>query len=145
MGTCLQVWFYYNEGIMSNKLHDWRFTPLFTSLCFQGTYHHKMCAFLSVWRFLLFFICPWTPLFTWCVVSCHMAPCPLSLLIPSYLPAVTISPFPSANHYSLCSSYTFGFCFCLFVWLSICFCFILHIGMKSYKICLSLSDLFHLA
>ena len=49
----------------------------------------KICGFLSVWRFLLFFACPWTPT----VYKMHgfLAPglSPLSLLICSYLPALT--------------------------------------------------------
>lgn len=35
------------------------------------------------------FACPWTLMFIWYVVSCHLAPCPLSLLISNYLCAVT--------------------------------------------------------
>ena len=32
-----------------------------------------------------------SPLFTRCMISCHLAPAPLSLLLPSYLPAITVS------------------------------------------------------
>lgn len=51
----------------------------------------KMYGCLSFWGFLLFFVCPWTLLFTKCVLSCHWACAPLSLLRPSFLPAVTTS------------------------------------------------------
>ena len=57
----------------------------------------KMCGFLSVWRFLLFFVCPldlpcclydaWFPA-TW-----PHAHAPLSLCTPSYLSAPTVIAF----------------------------------------------------
>lgn len=76
---------------MSNKLH-WGagdsplFLPFF--VCLQDTYYPNMCGFLSVWKFLLFFA-HGPLLFASCVVSCRLAPVPLSLFICSYLPAVT--------------------------------------------------------
>lgn len=53
---------------MSNRLHlaardSCLFPPFFP--CLQGNVY----GFLSVRRFLLFFICPWAPLFAWCIVS----------------------------------------------------------------------------
>ena len=92
---------YCDEGIMSNRLHlgtgDVRpFPPFF--VCLQDTYHSTMCGFLSVKRCLLFFVCPWTLLFAWCMVSCHVAPCPPSLLVPNYLPALTVTALP-CSHY----------------------------------------------
>ena len=43
-------------------------------VCLQDTWHPKICGFLLVWRFLLFFVCPRTPiLFTRCLVSCYLA------------------------------------------------------------------------
>ena len=45
---------------MSNRLHsDSSPFPHFF-VCLQGTYQPQMCGFLSVWRFLVFFVCPWT-------------------------------------------------------------------------------------
>ena len=49
-----------------------------------------MCGFLSVWRFLLFFA-HGPLLFTRCMVSCHLVRAPLSLLISSYLPVLTLT------------------------------------------------------
>ena len=76
---------------MSNRLHsdagDFQsFSPFF--VCLQGPFHPKMCVFWSVWRFWLLSargpLClpdVWFP-----AIWPHG---PLSLLIPSYLPAVT--------------------------------------------------------
>ena len=42
---------------------------------------------------LPFFVCLWPPLFTKCMISCHLTPALISLLIPSYLlPAVRVKP-----------------------------------------------------
>ena len=49
---------------MNNMLHseagDSRLSSPFF-VCLQDAYYPKMCGFLSVWGFLLFFVCPWTP------------------------------------------------------------------------------------
>lgn len=52
-------------------------------VCLQDTYHPKRCSFLSAWRFQLFSVCPWTPLFTRCTASCPLACAPHSLLRPA--------------------------------------------------------------
>ena len=68
--------FYYNEGIMINRLHSdtgdlCPFPSFFVG--FRGTSHPKMCAFLSVWRFPLFFpaICSPAPLLRACLSACY--------------------------------------------------------------------------
>ena len=78
---------------MSKGLHlgagDSRLFPPFF-VCLQDTYHPKMCGFLSVWRFLLSFVCPRTPAVYKMRGFLPSGACPpLSLLIPSYLPPVT--------------------------------------------------------
>ena len=76
---------------MSNRLHFGTleicaFFHLSLSTSRALTYNPKMCGFLSVWRFLLFFVCPWMPLFTGGVNTG-----PPSLLLSSHLPAVMLS------------------------------------------------------
>ena len=67
-----------------------RFLPFLTFLCLlPGHSSPKMCGFLSVWRFLLSFVYR-HPLLTRFMVSCHLAPPPASLVIPSYLLAETM-------------------------------------------------------
>ena len=67
-------------------------SPFF--VCLQYTYLPKMCGFLSQSGGFCFSLsAPGPLLFTSCVISCHLAPSPISLLIPSYLPAVR-SPTP---------------------------------------------------
>ena len=81
---------------MSNRLpskaSDQRFAPFSTSLVYlQGTYHPQMCGFLSIWKFLLFYVCPQTPtLYKICGFLPPGPWPPFSLLIANYLAAVTI-------------------------------------------------------
>ena len=65
--------------------------PCQPHLSLSATYHSKYvvssqseisCFPLSVYG---------SPLFTRCVISCHLAPAPLSLLLPSCLPTITVS------------------------------------------------------
>ena len=64
-----------------------RFTPFPTFLCVLPEHlSPKMCCFLPLWRFLLFFA--YGPLLlARCMISCYLAPFPL--LISCYLPALT--------------------------------------------------------
>ena len=79
---------------MSNRLQseagDFCLSPPF-SVCYPDLYHPRCvvschsgssCFPLSAYG---------SPLFTRCMISCHLAPAPLSLLLPSYLPAITVS------------------------------------------------------
>lgn len=67
------------------------FVPFPTFLCLQDTYHPQMHGVFSLWLFLLFFVCPWSPAV---YKMCGFLPPglwpPFSLLIPN-LPAITIS------------------------------------------------------
>ena len=63
--------------------------PAFPRLSLSATQLSKMHGLLLMWRFLLSFVCLWAPLFTTCMISGHLVPAPISLLIPSYLPAIT--------------------------------------------------------
>ena len=78
---------------MSNRLHsdagESYLVPLFF-VCYLDTYH-PMCDFLSVWRFLLLFVCLWTPAFYKMCDFLPPDPALISLLIPRYLPAVTLN------------------------------------------------------
>ena len=68
--------------MMSKRLHsDARASLLFLSFSvgLQDTYHPKMCGFMSVQRFLLFFVCQKTPIVDKMYVSCNLACTPLSL------------------------------------------------------------------
>ena len=82
---------------MSNRLHSYAGdchppSPFF--VCFHGTYHPTSCVFsCQSGGFCFSLSAPGPLLFTSCVISCHLAPSPISLLIPSYLPAVR-SPTP---------------------------------------------------
>ena len=60
------------------------------SLSAPQTLLTKLGGVLSVQRLQLSFVYTWTLLFTSCVISCHLAPVPISLLIASYLPAITV-------------------------------------------------------
>ena len=93
MGTSyLQGWFYSNEGTVSKRLYSdagdsclfppsfasrTAITPKYVVSCQSG----GSCFSLSAQG---------PPLFSRCVISCPLAPAPISLLIPSYLPALTV-------------------------------------------------------
>lgn len=66
-------------------------------VCDWGGYlSPQICGFLSVWRFLLSFVCLWASAVYKMYISYHLPPSPISLLIPrlnsssSYPSAVTV-------------------------------------------------------
>ena len=78
---------------MSNRLHsdagESYLVPLFF-VCYLDT-SPKMCDFLQSGGFY-FCLSAYGPLlFTRCVISCHLTPDLISLLIPRCLPAVTLN------------------------------------------------------
>ena len=67
------------------------FPPLF--ICFQGTYHPKMCGFLSVWRFPTFLCLPMNPAVGMIHGFLPSGPMPPFLLMPNYLSAIIVESF----------------------------------------------------
>ena len=91
------LWWGHNEQKLHSVAGDSCLSPPFF-VCLQDTYHPKICGFLSVWRLLLFFVYPWTSLCLQRVWFPATGPVPpLSLLISSYMPAVTWPP--ASLHY----------------------------------------------
>ena len=90
MGTSyLQSSFYCNECIMGKRLYlDAGESHLFHLSSPPG--HLPQNVWFPVSLEVPTFLCLWTPLFTRCMVSCHLA-CdpPFSWLIPSYLLVVS--------------------------------------------------------
>ena len=80
---------------MSNRLHsnlgDSHPFPSFF-VCLQGTYHPKMCSFLPVWRFQLFFCPLMNPAVCTMRAFLPSGLMPPSLLMPNYLPALIVVP-----------------------------------------------------
>ena len=75
----LHDYFYCNDGIMSNRLNldagDSRLSPPFF-VCLQGTYHPKCAVSCQSGGSCFSLSAHGTPLFTRCVISCHLAPAP---------------------------------------------------------------------
>ena len=81
----------YCNTTLNKKLLDSRYSglspPFFA--CSWDPYHRK-CVFYQSEGFC-FPLSAYGPLrFTRCMISCHLAPAPISLLIPSSLPAVAV-------------------------------------------------------
>lgn len=65
---------------------------LSSSLCLpSGHSPPKMCSFLSVWRFLFFFVCPRTSALYQVLDFLPPGPSSITLLISSYSPALAIT------------------------------------------------------
>ena len=99
----LQGQSYYNESTMDNwsQLEGTRFLPFRIYLCLLPRHlSPKMYGFLSVQRLLLSFVCPRTPTVYHLHDFLPPGPTPISLLIPSHLPAGKY-PLPFSSFASL--------------------------------------------